>query len=323
MIVDKDTFFNIINSFEIVPYTQSESWYEMHSQPDYKNMLFIVNDLENPTIALWGHIKKYLWVKVFMVESECFINESVITRKNIKEIYDDVANLDFDIIEVASNNIYTFEYEFGIRQSGFKRPLGQFSIPVTKHISLLDDLQYDRNWKKNLKKSKKFALSFEHINKPTVKDSNDFLAIYNEMIRRKEVGFAYSAQQIAQMCNTSSFQLFFVKLNEERICATLICTYQKYAGSLYAATGNKALKNSASFFMYSSLLNYLKEKNFTLFDVGKLVASKDAINSVFYFKNGMQGKHIYLNGEWAIYKNSFYRYFIYFLKKFIFKRREM
>jgi hypothetical protein len=55
----------------------------------------------------------------------------------------------------------------------------------------------------------------------------------------------------------------------------------------------------------------------------KLVPSTKPINSVFLFKNGVEGKHIVLNGEWSWYKNLYYRPLMYFVKKYLMKKREL
>ena len=60
IIHDKNRYFQILEQFEIVPYTQSRGWYEMHSLYKPESIIFIVNDLENPTIACFAHVKRSL-----------------------------------------------------------------------------------------------------------------------------------------------------------------------------------------------------------------------------------------------------------------------
>lgn len=325
IIHDKNTYFQILEKFEIVPYTQSRGWYKMHSMHKPERIKFFVNDKENPTIACFAHVKKMLGLKLLLIEGEAYKNAESFNLKNIRKFYKNISEFDFSIIEVNSNFEYHFDYEIALRQSGFLRPVGLFSMPVTKHINLQSEIRYNQNWKRNLKKAAENSLSFEVINEVMLEDCNDFLSIYSEMNERKKMTFHFSNDQLFQLLlDRENFQLFFVR-NEDnvRIATILIHRNKDRSGLLYAATGRFALENSASFFLYNELFKYLRNEGILLFDMEKLVPSTDGVNNVFNFKNGVKGTHVQLNGEWGRYSNSLLRVGMYYVKKYLLKKREI
>lgn len=322
-IIDKDRYFNTINSFNIVPFTQTDGMYFMHSLTRKKNIHFFINDSINPTLACFGHEKKILSIKMLLIEGESFKSQNDINVKNIHLFYKDISLIGYDIIEICSNNPYNFDYEIAMRQAGYLRPVGQFSMPITKIIDLTTEVKYNKNWNRYIKKSAANNLVFEEIIKPSKKDFCDFEKLYREMIDRKSMSHKLSSEQIEALCKSSNFLLFFVSKNNIRIAGIIIYNINNKAGGAFAATSQNALKLSASFYMYNSLFKHLKHMGVLSFDMEKLEPSTKSINSVFYFKNGIDGKKISLNGEWSIYKNKYFRPLMYFVKKYLMKKREL
>lgn len=323
IITDKNLYFQILEKFKIVPYTQSRGWYDVHSLYKPERIIFFVNDNENPTIACYAHKKIFLGVKMILIEGEAYKDSKSSNLKDIRNFYKNISELGYQIIEVASNATYDFDYETALRQAGYLRPIGQFCLPSTKIIDLQQPIQYNQNWKRNLKKNQSFNLKFDVISKTTLEDCEDFLDIYRMMTNRKNLTFNFSPQQVFNLCSSDNFQLFFVSENGERQAAIIIHKANNKAGLLYAATTKNALNTFASFFMYDQLFKYLSESGFLFFDMEKLLPSTDAVNNVFLFKNGIQGTHLQLNGEWSWYKNAIYRSSMYFVKKYLMKKREL
>ena len=322
-IIDNISFFNFTQDFELVPYTQSQGMYEYHALTGSNRIHFFVNSKFEPTIACFGHEKSFGLLKMIQIEGECYAKKSDFNIDNIRSFYSDICHSGYDIVETCSNDYYDFEYETALRQAGYLRPVGQFSMPVTKIIDLTSDITFTKNWKQNIKKSSRYELIFEPVTNLLLSDCKDFITIYNEMLQRKSLGNPLTVAQIYALCKTGNFCLYFVTYKNVRIASTIIHERKTHAGSWYAATNNEALHLSASFFMYKSLLEYLKTKGFKTFDMEKLVPSTKAINSVFLFKNGIEGNFIPLNGEWSWYKKSYYRPLMYFVKKFLMKKREL
>jgi len=322
-IIDNNSFFNLTQNFELVPYTQTKGMYEFHALSGNKRIHFFVNNKQEPTIAMFGHEKSFGLIKMIQIEGECYANKRDVNIDNIRSFYSEISLLGYDIVETCSNDKYNFEYETALRQAGYLRPVGQFSMPVTKVIDLTSEITFTKNWIQNIKKSSRYELTFEPVTNLQISDCEDFISIYSEMLQRKSLAIPLSVDQIFALCKTGNFYLYFVSFKNVRIAATIIHERKTHAGSWYAATNNEALHLSASFFMYKSLLEYLKDKGFKTFDMEKLVPSTKAINSVFLFKNGINGNFIPLNGEWSWYKKTYYRPIMYFVKKYLMKKREL
>lgn len=323
IIHDKNSYFQILEKFEIVPYTQSRGWCEMQSLYKPERVKYFVNDMDNPTIACFAHEKKMLGVRMIVIEEEAFKDELAHTPAEIKKFYEIINASGYKIIEISSNSKYDFDYEIALRQAGFLRPVGLFSLPSTKIIDLTNPIGYNRDWKNNLKKAAKNGLEFEPVERVEKFHSEEFIKIYSEMSRSKSIGIPFNAELIEKLCSTGEFKLFFVLRNGVRIASTIIFQRNKSALSLYAASGSIARSTSASYFMYDELFKYLADSGVKTFDMGKLLPSKEPVNNVFLFKNGIEGKHIQLNGEWARYSNPFYRFSMYFVKRYILKRKEI
>ena len=323
IIHDKNSYFQILEKFEIVPYTQSRGWCEMQSLYKPERVKYFVNDMDNPTIACFAHEKKMLGVRMIVIEEEAYKDELAHSPAEIKKFYEIINASGYKIIEVSSNSKYDFDYEIALRQAGFLRPVGLFSLPSTKIIDLTNPIGYNRDWKNNLKKAAKNGLEFEPVERVEKFHSEEFIKIYSEMSRSKSIGIPFNAELIEKLCSTGDFKLFFVLRNGVRIASTIIFQRNESALSLYAASGSIARSTSASFFMYDELFKYLADSGVKTFDMGKLLPSKEPVNNVFLFKNGIEGKHIQLNGEWARYSNPFYRFSMYFVKRYILKRKEI
>lgn len=323
IIHDKNSYFQILEKFEIVPYTQSRGWCEMQSLYKPEKVKYFVNDMDNPTIACFAHEKKMLGVRMIVIEEEAYKDELAHTPAEIKKFYEIINASGYKIIEISSNSKYDFDYEIALRQAGFLRPVGLFSLPSTKIIDLTNPIGYNRDWKNNLKKAAKNGLEFEPVERVEKFHSEEFIKIYSEMSRSKSIGIPFNAELIEKLCSTGEFKLFFVLRNGVRIATTIIFQRNESALSLYAASGSIARSTSASYFMYDELFKYLADSGVKTFDMGKLLPSKEPVNNVFLFKNGIEGKHIQLNGEWARYSNPFYRFSMYFVKRYILKRKEI
>ena len=323
IIHDKNSYFQILEKFEIVPYTQSRGWCEMQYLYKPEKVKYFVNDMDNPTIACFAHEKKMLGVRMIVIEEEAYKDELAHSPAEIKKFYEIINASGYKIIEVSSNSKYDFDYEIALRQAGFLRPVGLFSLPSTKIIDLTNPIGYNRDWKNNLKKAAKNGLEFEPVERVEKFHSEEFIKIYSEMSRSKSIGIPFNAELIEKLCSTGEFKLFFVLRNGVRIATTIIFQRNESALSLYAASGSIARSTSASYFMYDELFKYLADSGVKTFDMGKLLPSKEPVNNVFLFKNGIEGKHSQLNGEWARYSNPFYRFSMYFVKRYILKRKEI
>jgi lipid II:glycine glycyltransferase (peptidoglycan interpeptide bridge formation enzyme) len=322
-IVNVEYFYRLTADFELKTYHQSRGMYLFHQSFGRNECLFFVDDVQQPKIACVGHLKSKYGLKMLIIEGECYRTENEFNSKQIAAFYNNICAMGYDIIEVNSSMPYVFEYEFAMRQVGFLRPVGQFSMPISKYISLQNEIKYNQNWKRNIKKSASNSLELKQIESNNKQAFEDFMLIYNKMSDRKALSVNFSSKNIEALCSENDFRLFMVYENNIAIAGIIVHCSNKHAGLLYAATTLRALETSASFFMYNSLFDKLKSDGFTYFDMEKLVPGKTSTHSVFLFKNGIEGQHILLSGEWAYYSKSIYRPLMYFVKKHLFKKREL
>jgi len=329
-IIDKRTFFEITEIFYSVPFTQSKGWWELNSVENENRFAFFVDSLEDPTFACMGHIKKCFGLKMLQIEGECSAKQiDFEDRKQtqqyilaLKSFCSDLQSVGYNIIEIRSNTQWNFNYEIALRQAGYLRPVGLFSTTATRIIDLTKQVQYDRNWERNIKKAEEYNLKLEIIEKPSEKDCADFCFIYNTMSNRKLLNHHLSHKQIFMLCSDKSFQMLFVNDGDMRIAAFIIFIDNKTATSegIFTGSTEKALEKHATFFIYNEMFQYLKSfcKSYNMAKLTPSISGK-----LFQFKNGIQGKAINLNGEYSWYKHKFFRPLMYFVKKYLFKEREV
>ncbi len=323
--IDKNTFFSITRFFDYVPFSQSEGWWMMNSSEDENRFLFFVDDAKNPRIACMGRIMKYAWLKMLQIEGECLAQKKLTDSKTIRDFYTEIAKNDFDIIEVNSSMPYTPLYEIGIREAGFLRPVGQFSSQLSNWIDLQNEIHYNENWKRNLKKASKFSLKFEVIERPSEEQIIFVADFYNKFSTQKGFEHNITYEQTKALLQSDNFSLALVKNEKLEILAIMIFHHRNlHAGLLYAARDiDNTEDNGITFFIYDCLFKYLKHKEFQTFDMEKLCPSTHSKQSVFLFKNGVKGEKILYCGEWSIYKKQIYRYLMCFVKKYLFKKVEV
>jgi len=322
--IDKNTFFDITENFSYVPYTQSRGWWAFHSIKDENRFMFFVDSTEKPQIACMGHIKKFLSLKMLQIDGECFFDGKNIDSKKIREFYKEITQKGFDMIEIQSNTKWNFNYEIALRQAGFLHPIGQFSMPVTKIIDLTQEIIYDENWRRFIRKSLKNNLTMEVIDTITKKDCMDFIQLQNALNERKKLSINYSTVQIFALCSDRKYQLFFATYNGQRVAALIVHKNEKtkHVHLNNVASNDIARQTSASYFIYFTMLQYLQKNGYLSFDLEKLIPAVDGVNNVFKFKNGIVGEYQRLNGEFSWYKRSYYRHLMYFVKKYLMKKRE-
>jgi hypothetical protein len=323
-IIDKNTFFDIIQTFDFVPFTQSKGWWAYNSTEDENRFAFFVDSLEKPTIACMGHVKNFAWLKMLQIEGECFADEKNIDSKKIKEFYKEITQAGFDMIEVNSSLPYDALYEIGIRQAGYLKPVGLFSTPLSILIDLQKPIEYDKNWQKNLKKAAKYQLEFSHISHVNEKDIEDYILLNKELVSRKQFVGTLSGKALAALLSDEHFELFFVENEEKkRIAGEVTYSRKGISTSIYAANSQEGRKKATAYFRYDKIYKFYKEQNFHFFDCGRISPATHKKNDIFLFKNGVKGDYLLYCGEWSWYKKQIYHPLMYFVKKYLFKRIEV
>ncbi len=65
--IDQNTFFTITKHFDVIPYSQTESWVMAQSDNDPLKLLFLVDNTHNPKIGCVAHIKKKCVLKMPLI----------------------------------------------------------------------------------------------------------------------------------------------------------------------------------------------------------------------------------------------------------------
>ena len=322
---NKNSFFEIIKDFEYIPYPQTEGWYNYLActQPNpSEKFIFLVDNLENPTIACFGFIMKFAWLKMLIIEGEC-IKTLPINRKIIQPFYEKITTLNFDFVEINSHAHYTPEFEIGIRKSGYLRPVGLFSNHLSKIINVQEEIQISRNWKRNLKKAEICNLIFNVTSVISQNDVIIFKQLYDDLSVDKKFHSQIKVEQLENLFQFEEFQLANVMSNDKIDVSFIYRINKDIVEPLFIAKSMDAKNKGATFFMYIKLLEYLKNKKVLYFDIGRLAPSTiSSLQGVFNFKDSIEGKYVIYNGEWSWHKKKYYRPLIYFVKKYLLRKRE-
>ncbi|MDR1544202.1 MAG: peptidoglycan bridge formation glycyltransferase FemA/FemB family protein [Prevotellaceae bacterium] len=321
--IDKNKFFAITQTFDYVPFTQSEGW-RAYSSSEESRFVFFVDNTEKSTIACMGYVIRKFGLKMLQIAGECLRNETEIDSKKIRVFYHEISQTDFDIIEVNSSLKYSALYETGIREAGYLRPVGLFSTPLTIEVNLQKKIEFDKSWRRNLRYSEQYNLDFKAINNPTKQDINDYYELNYEMVKRKNLSESFTANMLKNLLNDDKFCLFVAENeNKKRIAGLIVYIRNNFANSILSVTSIEGREKSASYFLFEKTFRYCAEIGIKTYDCGRICPSTHSKQSVFLFKNGVKGEKVQYCGEFAFYKRPIYRVLMYFIKKYLFKRVEV
>lgn len=315
--VSRDIFYQTVETWEEVPFPQTAGWTLMQSGNKPKQLRYFLDE----QIGCVSHVKRCLGLTLLMIDTECW-KISSLKPAVISRFYEAVRQVGFDMIEVNSRRPYRADYEVGVRQAGFLRPVGSFSFELTNLINLAKPLSFNENWRRNLKLSEEFGLFLQRLDRPTDADIEDFLALYRQMCAHKNLPLPFSKEMLRTLLDDNHFRLCFLCRGEERLSAIVYHHCGTHAGLLYAANGDKANEVHAGFQLYKQLLELLAGEGVLSFDMEKMGASVHSTNAVFLFKQGIRGELLPLCGEWSWYKRRWYGVGMYFVKKYLWKKQQ-
>lgn len=323
IIADKARYFEAIQCFEVVHYTQTSGWYDYVSCVKPDSTLFLLDDLSRPEIACMAQEKKFLQKKMLLIEGvSCRHTE--VASKTIREFFVNIVRLDYDLVELNINQSYAVEWEIGLRQAGFLRPVGAFSTTLSLLVSLQEEIVYNRNWRRNLKQAHSQDLRFETIQTPAKEDVKVFLSMYKALQADKGFYFDLPENGLWALLSSPGFELCNVRDQQNKILSSIVYyTTGAEAGGLYAAKVEDSKDTGATFYMYEQLFRHLASRGYDLFDMAKLAPATHSKNSVFLFKNGIKGRYVTYLGEWSWYRKKYDRILMYFVKKYLMKKQEV
>lgn len=195
------------------------------------------------------------------------------------------------VLPRASINTVNREYE-RLAARGFKRG-SQLGFPdrYIVNLRLTDEEQrksFHQTWRRQLNKSEKAGLSFEHAGPDRIAD---FEKLYAAMTDRKQFSdhSAYETVPALMAIEVPELrpELFFVRHEGELVAGALIFKAGDRAVYLYGATNDKALPLRAGYFMHWHIIRWLRDNTrATWYDLG----GTDGFQGLHQFKTGMVGE---------------------------------
>ena len=155
-----------------------------------------------------------------------------------------------------------------------------------------------RNWRRNLKRSKKHNLTVRHWPNP---DIDEVLSVYDAMQKYKGISEQFSQRELESMFEKFGNQIVILKCDdaERQLIALRGCIFLgRYAWDVFAATTPAARKLSASHALLWELLMYLREMGIKEYDLMGMDPVKNP--GVTSFKKGTGGEPIEYLGEWGL-----------------------
>ena len=315
-IISPSLFFSLQSNFPQIPYTASEKYYH-YLKKKGDNCIFLINNVESPSIGAIGRIKKVpILGSLLMIDGEILSDN--ISNHEVTDFYKEVIKLSYFGFEINSNNQYNEEYEVGIRRAGFLRSIFNLSCPLTKLIDLTGDVKYNRNWKKNYRKAIKSKLTFEEIYNPDQEIIRTFIDLFQEMSERKMLKFRLSYEGLLEMVDGESMRFFIVRSSQgEILSCRIIYVKEMFSADIFAVNTAKGNALGSSRFIVQSILEKLKNEGIETFDFGRIPPSSNETDGIYFFKNAIGGSIIQYNGEWVFYKNHLKEYMMLFLRRTI------
>ena len=173
---------------------------------------------------------------------------------------------------------------------GFKRG-SELMYPNRYLVNLRQDdaaqrKSFQQTWRRQLNKSEKAGLSFEHAGPERMAD---FQALYTAMTDRKQFPdhSAYdTVDALMALQDPLRPELFFVRHEGELVAGALIFKAGDRAVYLYGATNDQALPLRAGYFMHWHIIRWLRDNTpATWYDLG----GTDGYQGLHQFKKGMVG----------------------------------
>lgn len=315
-VIDKECFFEIQLKMDWISPHQCLGWLNYLEMRDDTSICYFVDNMENTTICSWGRLIKKKYVGSFLkIYGESYKGD--ILKNNIKGFYSSISDFalknNIAFIDVMTDNLYNINYELGIRQAGFIRPMTLALCPLSIIVELDKELEPSRIWRRQFKKAQEQNLSFRYIDKPNEDHIQFLCSMYGEMVKTKHLKSCLKESAIKILLKDSSFHLFFVySENGEPLAARVIYIMKNFSYDIIAANSDRArLIKGTTYFLMENIFLWLKKINVRHFDFGRIGPSLETSNHVYEFKSYSGGKEVQYNGEWIrSFKKSWLEYLI-------------
>lgn len=177
--------------------------------------------------------------------------------------------------------------------------------PLTSSYSMLLDLTAeedrllagcDRNWRRNLARSKDCGLKTEQWLAP---DANEIVSIYESMQQVKGLDQQHSLNELNQLLRNIGDRMVTYRCRDksgETVAVGAVLVIGHCANSWLAATTEQGRKLNASYAVYWALIQHCRRIGVRTFDLAGIDPVRN--HGVYRFKRGTGATAVELLGEW-------------------------
>lgn len=319
LIETEQDFFKIQEKLAFIPLFQSKAWFNYQNNGK-KSFVFLVDNKQDVSIALWGVVRSIpiLKQKILLVNS--ISRKRGLSEKVVKKFFNEFLSHEFDAIEINDGTAYDIEFEIGIRRAGFFRPVNLTACPLSIVVDFERPFNFDRNWKRNIKKAIKADLQFMELKK--VHETAQLISdLHLETAKTKKLNYHFDAESVFRCIKNECIRVFAVKSEQMILAVRVVYVKGNYSEDLIAANSFKSRANGATQFLMQNIFETLQSEGIKTFDFSRIPPSNHATDSVYTFKNATRGNKIQYNGEWVFYKSKIIEYFMAFYKCMILKKQ--
>ncbi len=318
---DRQHFFDIQRTMEFVPHTQHEGWLDYIAAKRQKEIVYFIDNTENPSICCWGEIYVIPLVgRILRIEGESIKNE--ISVKLIKEFYEGIVlyvkKHNFAFARISSNTFYDTTYEIGIRQAGFIRPLVLTLCPLTVVLKSSQSRKPKKSWHYQYAQAKRANLRFEPIEVPTSDHIRQFVRMYKEMATTKGLHYVPDEDSLSKLLQHKEYKLFFVYSPDNiPLAVHLDYIYHHQSFHIMAANTNEARNHKGvTHYLIENVFEWMQGHGVECYDLGRIGPSTHSSNSVCEFKRYSGGEEQVYNGEWMFANKKWAEYlYAFYLNK--------
>ena len=317
--VNQSEFYNLIADFEWVPFTQTLAY--NRSITDESMLRFYIDDPTHPTLGCVGYVRRKLGLKMLCVSGECLLHKDSIDRRAYAEFYKGLQETGFDIYSLNLSTPYHFDAEIALRTTGWLRPVGLFSTELSKVVDTTQPVEYDKNWKRNLKKAHEAPVTVLVKDRFDAKDVKEYVAHHEELLKRKGFNEGLSEEGLMELSHDPRYKMSVVTDNRGQVVAGCIFYAHPCASStMYSFSTPQGRDYGAAYLIREGIIAYLAQEGIPTLDLGRLSPATHKKNNLFLFKDGIGGQYVQYLGEWEFCRRKWMPLALYWLKKHIWKR---
>jgi len=312
--VDKELFFKIQEQMDYVSHMQGRGELESQILEQGKPVVYFVNDQENPKMCCWGEIShKPVIGKMLRIYGEA--GNGKLNSSEVKKFYEQLVEYvgkKYAFILVSSDNLYDVNYEIGIRQAGFVRPMKLSLCPLSILLDFENEKPRKKSWKYQLAQAKRMDLQFKVIETPDESDIKMFVDMYAEMAQTKRMNYRHRQECIAALLKDPAYRLFVMYTPEGKpLAAHIDYFHQKWAYHISSANSNLAREmRGTTHLLMENVFEWMKGQGVQYYDMGRIGPSTGNMNSVYEFKKYSGGEPIQYNGEWIFINKAWVEYLL-------------